>query len=194
MDSTSLSLLERACRKDDSQSWNRLMQLYAPLLKHWLNRFEVQYADADDIIQEVLTVVSAKLPEFHHNQRRGAFRNWLRKILIIRLKEFWRLRQKRAVVTGKTSFLDRLEELEDGHSDISRIWNREHDDYVMKRLIDTVKPRFQPRTWEAFWKQVIEGTPADVVAAEMGMPLSSVYVAKSRVLRVLKQESRGLID
>jgi RNA polymerase sigma factor (sigma-70 family) len=194
MDSTSLSLLERACSKDDSQSWNRLTQMYAPLLKHWLNRFEVQHADAEDIIQEVLTVVSAKLPEFRHNQRHGAFRSWLRKILIIRLKEFWRLRKKRPIVTGKSSFLDRLEELEDGHSNISQIWNREHDDYVMKRLIDAVKPRFEPMTWEAFWKQVMKGMPANVVSAEMGMPLSSVYVAKSRVLRVLKQESRGLIN
>ena len=106
MTTTSLSLLERACRKDDSQSWNRLMELYAPLLKHWLKRFDVQDADADDIVQEVLGVVSKKLPEFRHSKRKGAFRSWLRNIVIIRLKEFWRLRQRRPVATGKSSFLD----------------------------------------------------------------------------------------
>ena len=89
-------------------------------------------------------VVSKKLPDFRYSQREGAFRSWLRNILMIRLKEFWRLRQKRPVATGKSSFLDQLEQLEDGHSEISQVWDREHDEYVMKRLLDSVKPRFEP--------------------------------------------------
>ena len=64
----------------------------------------------------------------------------------------------------------------------------------MKRLLDSVKPRFEPKTWRAFWCQVMEETPANAVAADLDMSLSSVYVAKSRVLRVLKQESGGLVD
>ena len=32
------------------------------------------------------------------------------------------------------------------------------------------------------------------VAAELGISMSSVYVAKSRVLRALKHESQGLVD
>lgn len=170
------------------------MGVYSPLLKHWLRRFDVQDADADDIVQDVLGVVSQKLAEFRHNRQKGAFRSWLRNILTTRLKEFWRLRQRRPVPTGKSSFLSQLEQLEDGRSEISRLWDREHDEFVMKRLLDAVKPRFEPQTWQAFWRQVMEEVPANAVAAELDMSVSSVYVAKSRVLRALKQESRGLVD
>ena len=159
MTTTSLSLLERACREDDSQSWNRLAQLYSPLLKTWLRRFEVQDADAEDIVQDVLCLVSQKLPDFRHNRRKGAFRSWLRAILITRLKEFWRLRQKRPVPTGKSSFLTHLEELEDGQSEMSQLWDSEHDEFVLRRLLDCVKPRFEAQTWQAFCCQVLEEKP-----------------------------------
>jgi len=51
-----------------------------------------------------------------------------------------------------------------------------------------------PKTWEAFRRQSIEGTAANVVARELGMTIDAVYAAKSRVLKMLRQEAEGLID
>lgn len=64
----------------------------------------------------------------------------------------------------------------------------------MARLLESVRPRFEPKTWEAFRRQMFDGQRADQVAAELGMPLNSVYVARSRVLSTLRQEAAGLID
>jgi hypothetical protein len=50
------------------------------------------------------------------------------------------------------------------------------------------------KTWEAFRRQVLEGERADVVAAELDMPVNSVYVARSRVLGILRREAAGLVD
>lgn len=83
---TSLTLLEQLGEQSDEHSWSRLYELYSPLLRAWLGRYEVQTADADDLIQEVLMVVSRELPDFRHNGRTGAFRNWLRRILVNRLR------------------------------------------------------------------------------------------------------------
>jgi hypothetical protein len=41
---------------------------------------------------------------------------------------------------------------------------------------------------------MIGGHRADAVAAELGMPINSVYVARSRVLSTLRREAAGLID
>jgi hypothetical protein len=41
---------------------------------------------------------------------------------------------------------------------------------------------------------MFDGKRADQVAAELDMPLSSVYVARSRVLSALRREAAGLID
>jgi DNA-directed RNA polymerase specialized sigma24 family protein len=40
---------------------------------------------------------------------------------------------------------------------------------------------------------MIEGQRADEVAAELGIPIQAVYVAKSRVLGALRREAAGLV-
>ena len=89
---TSHSLIDHLCNESDAASWERLIELYSPLLRGWINRYEVQAADADDLIQDVLMVVMRELPSFRHNQQTGAFRSWLRRIVVNRLRNFWRAR------------------------------------------------------------------------------------------------------
>jgi len=186
-------LLERASASRDSESWDRLVALYAPLLRRWLSSYDIQNADADDLIQEVLAIVLAELPAFQHNQRTGAFRNWLRHVLVNRLRDFWRTRRREPIASGASSFAEQLNELEDDSSQASQIWNAEHDRFVLARLLVSVRPRVQEKTWDAFRRQVLEGQRADDVAAELDMPLNSVYVARSRVLSILRREAAGLV-
>jgi hypothetical protein len=40
-------------------------------MRKWLRAFEVSGVDADDLVQEVLTVVSQELPKFIHYERVG---------------------------------------------------------------------------------------------------------------------------
>ena len=194
MDETSLSLLDRLRQTSDAESWSRLVYLYRPLLKRWLRRYEVQDSDADDIVQEVLTAVLNELPRFQHNQRVGAFRRWLRTILVNRMRLFWRSRKYRPVTTGTSSMDELLNQLQDNTSEVSRIWDREHDEYVIKRLLKTIQPQFEPQTWQAFHRQVVDCQRADEVSRVLDMPLSSVYMAKSRVLAALRRESEELVD
>ncbi len=47
---TSHSLIEQLCNESDGESWQRLVELYSPLLRGWIDRYDVQTADADDLI------------------------------------------------------------------------------------------------------------------------------------------------
>lgn len=193
MHETSISLLDRA-RADAGEGWEWLARIYQPLLRGWLARFEVLGADGDDLLQEVLLVVSRELPRFEHSGRTGAFRSWLRTILVHRVRDFWRSRQYRPAPTGGSSWALKLEQLADESSDASREWNVEHDRFVMARLLEQLRPRFEHKTWQAFQRQMFDGQRADVVARELEMPLNSVYVARSRVLAALRREASGLVD
>ncbi len=194
MDETSLSLLARVGRLEDQQSWRQFVKLYEPLMQRWLLAYEVQDADAADLIQDVFEVVARELPSFSHSDRAGAFRSWLRKILVNRLKHFWRSRKYRPQVTGGTSMLERLNQLEDDRSEVSRVWDDSHDQEVITRLMELIRPSFLPKTWEAFHRQVFAGQTPQEVATELEMSLSSVYTARSRVLATLRRESKGLVD
>lgn len=193
MENTSLSLLTRVREAGDPLAWTRLVEIYTPLLQRWCQTYDVQAADADDVIQEVLAAVVSELPEFQHNQRTGAFRAWLRLMLVNRLRRFWRTRDAAPNAAGGSSALERLNELADDASQISRIWDAEHDQQVIASLLAAIRPHFQPQTWEAFHRQMFEGQAADQVAAELQMSLSSVYVARSRVLSALRREAAGLV-
>ena len=194
MDETSLSLLDRIRETSDAQSWDRLVALYAPLLKRWVLWYEVQDSDADDIVQDVLTVVTRDLAKFQHNKRAGAFRSWLRAILVNRVREFWRSRKYQPIATGTSSINEKLNQLQDETSEVSQIWNREHDQHILKRLMQAIQSQFEPKTWQAFQYQVVDGQKAERVAQELEMSLSGVYTAKSRVLSALRRESQGLIE
>jgi RNA polymerase sigma-70 factor (ECF subfamily) len=191
MTSTSPSLLERIWDRCDPQAWQRWLTVYEPWLRGWLGRHRLQPADVDDVLQNILAVVSQKLPAFVHGGQPGAFRAWLRAILVHQVRDFLRARRRQAQADPS---LDWLERLEDPGSELSRQWDLEHDREVVRRLLAAVRADFQPRTWEAFRLLVLEDRPAAEVARHCGMERSAVYMAKSRVLARLRQELHGLLE
>lgn len=194
MHKTSLSLLQQLRQSPDRDTWDCLHQIYAPLIRRWLIRYDMQESDADDVAQEVLMTVSNKIDTFEHNGRVGAFRAWVKGILVNRLREFWRRRDRQANATGGSDMNRRLAELDDPASQITVIWNNEHDQHVLRELLAIVRPRFERNTWLAFWKTMFDGAKPQAVAEEVGMTVNAVVIAKSRVLNKLRQEASGMVD
>ena len=195
MTPTSTTLLARARDLSDRPAWERLVNLYEPLLHGWLRRQGVQHVDAEDLVQAVLSAVAVELPNFSHNGRTGAFRAWLRNILVNRLRAFRRSQQVRSVCRTNTNVIDRLADvLDDPDSDLTRRWDDDHDRFVARRLLERVRAEFQPKTWQAFQRVAVDGADPDAVAAELGLSVASVYAAKSRVLKRLHEEADGLLE
>ena len=191
---TSLSLLDRLRQSPEDADWSRLIEAYSPLLRAWLMRAEVQAADADDLVQEVLLVVHRELPKFEHNQRRGAFRNWLRQIVVHRLRNFWRSRGRLIAAGNDSQLEEQLKQLEDDGSQLSQRWDREHNLAVARKLLELIESRFTESTRLVFRRLVVDGADADSVAAETGLSLNAIFTAKSRVLRELRRLGQGLLD
>lgn len=194
MNETSLSLLNRLRGAPEPESWSRLVDLYAPLIRAWLRKYDVQESDAEDLVQEVLLAVSKDLGQFEHGGQPGAFRGWLKAILVNRLRKFWRARDRRPQARGDSDIDARLAQLDDPASEMSQIWNREHDQYVLRQLLALAEPHFASTTWTAFCRVALDGHKPDVVAQEMGISRNAVIVAKCRVLSRLRQESEGLVE
>src|SRR6516164_1832099 len=190
---TSVSLLERLAGAPTDDDWRRLLDLYQPLLRAWVARAGVPASDADDLVQDVLLVVFREVAGFEWRGQ-GAFRAWLRTILAHRVRDYFRGQKYRPTATGDSDFLRRLDELESPESALSRLWDREHDKHVAASLMRRVQGDFEPATWQAFRRHVLEGEPAVRVAEELGLALNSVLMAKSRVLKRLRQEAAGLVE
>jgi RNA polymerase sigma-70 factor (ECF subfamily) len=150
MEQTSASLLGRLRQQADAGAWQRLIDLYEPLIRGWLRRHDLQQSDSDDLVQEVLGVLVQELPAFAHNGEPGAFRSWLRTITTHCLRRFWRARHYHAGAAGGSAWEEHLRQLDDPTSGLSRLWDDEHDRHVLRKLLAMIEPHFQPTTWQAF--------------------------------------------
>ncbi len=191
---TSLSLLARVSDRPGDSDWQRFADLYEPLIRGWLRQREVLYHDADDLVQEIMTVVIRRVGDFEHNGRIGAFRTWLRTITVHCLRDFWRAGKNKPAGVGGSDIQELIAQLEDPASEMSRLWDQEHDRHVMRRLLEMLQGEFEPKTWQAFQRFALNNVPAAQVAQELGITTNAVFIAKSRVLTRLRQESAGILD
>src|SRR5262249_27741001 len=161
MNGTRQSLLLRA-KEGDQDAWSDLTALYRPLIRAWLRRQSVAEADLDDLTQDVLLCVARNLPSFSHSGRPGAFRAWLRSIVSRRACDFWRAQPP--VAGGEAA----LAQLEDPESALNRLWEQEHDLYVLRCLLEMVAQEFEQNTLQAFRRLALDGAAGPDVAAELG--------------------------
>jgi RNA polymerase sigma-70 factor (ECF subfamily) len=62
------------------------------------------------------------------------------------------------------------------------------DREVLEEALARVQQRVAPHTWEAFRLLTFEGLRGAEVAPRVGMQLTMVYVARSKVQRMLREE------
>ena len=141
----------------------------------------LQDADAADLAQDVFAVLVRKLPEFNHDPRRS-FRGWLHTVLLNRWRD--RTRHTPASLPNDVPAPDPIEEIHES----------EYRRHLVDRALRLMRSDFETTTWRACWGCVAEGRPAAEMAAELGLSVAAVYIARSRVLRRLRQELAGLID
>jgi RNA polymerase sigma-70 factor (ECF subfamily) len=186
---TRQSLLVRA-QAGDPGAWRDLTDLYRPLIVGWLRYQAVPANEIDDLVQDILLAVFEHLPSFAHSGRLGAFRAWLRTITHTRVCDFWRAQGRHR----PTDAAEALRRLEAPDGDLERQWDEEHDRYVLRCLLELMQLEFEAATLQAFRRVVLDGASPREAARELGMTVGAVYAAKSRVLRRLRQEGKGLIE
>lgn len=193
MDTTSLSFLEQLREGPRDEAWSKMVQVYSPLLHRWLGRYQLQDPDRDDLVQETLTALLGELPAFEHNQRPGAFRRYLRTILYNRLQNHWR-RRKSQPLAGDSECWDRLHELEDPDSNLSKQWDDDFEKHVLRQLLDMIRPEFQDSTWQAFERLALAGSTIEETSRALKITPNAAFIAKSRVLNRLKHMARSMLD
>ena len=195
--STSKSLLEVAKADPQSQAWFKLFSIYEPLIVGWIARTGIHNSDIADVSQEVLQSVARDLQRFEHNGRAGAFRNWLKTMTINRCRRYWDWKKRQLQLTEPDKLsaqLNTLDLIADPKSDMSRLWDKEHDQFVLNKALDLVKHEFDEMTYQIFLRYGLNGEQATALAAEFSISVGQVYKAKFLVLERIKREVHDLIS
>jgi RNA polymerase sigma-70 factor (ECF subfamily) len=184
MQTTAASLLLQLRQPRSAEAWQRFVELYSPLLYHWLRGCRLQPADSADLVQEVLVAVLAHVAHFDR-QRRGSFRAWLKAIVMSKVHTFLRRRKAEALPEALVPSVTPA---------TLATWDAEYATTLLARALELVEPEFEPVTWKAFCLLQLEGKSAGQVAAELGVSRNAVYIARCRVLRRLRDEVEHLLD
>ena len=131
------------------------------------------------------------IPSFER-RREGSFRAWVRLITVNVLRNH-RKRQFRKPIVGIDPCDAFLDGLAKPNSELAREWDLDHDRHIFQQLQTAVQPGFAPATWEAFRRFALDGLPAAQVAAELGLTVNAVTLAKSRILKRLREEAGDLL-
>lgn len=168
-----------------------MSQVYTPLVYQWCRQAGLQPQDASDLVQEVFLGLLKSLKQFRKERPGDTFRGWLWTVTRRRILDHWRKQNRQVQGTGGTTAQQWMaqfgdlpeEELPDDAGVHAKL---------VQRAISLMRKDFEERTWNAFWLTAIEQKTAQEAATALDMTTANVYVAKSRVLRRLRQEFAGL--
>ena len=177
-----------------SEAWSKLVPIYTPFINNWVRKCGVVENDIQDLTQDVLFALVKKLPDFDHNGRNGAFRNWLKAITVNHCRRYWEHRQKVLPSTNSQAASLVIEQLADTSSDLSLRWDREHDQEVLHGIIRMIQAEFDQKTMTAFRRVAIDREPAKVIAKDLDVSVGQIYKFKFRVMQRLQEEAKGLLE
>lgn len=184
MTTTSISLLQGAAASNSADAWQRIFDIYMPMLRMWARRTGLSAEDATDVAQDVMATLAKELPGFEYDRGKGTFRGWLKTITNNRCREL--LRRKRAILVSDADHISRvLKTLES--PPVNDFWEAEYEQHLMRYALEIMQSDFEETTWRACYELTVSGRRAADIAQELGMTEGAVYIAKSRVLKRLRR-------
>ncbi len=156
--------------------------MYSPLLLRYARKRGLQEADAADVTQDVLVQLAKSIRSFEYQPERGRFRDWLGTVVRHRVLRFF----KREANQARRADGEWLDDLPATQQDSD--WSDAFNAHILNAALEHVRPHFEEATWEAFRLAWLEQQPATTVAKKLDVPVAGVYLAKSRVLKRLREE------
>jgi RNA polymerase sigma factor (sigma-70 family) len=184
---TSASLLQRVQQgAGDQAAWNAFVERYGPRINAWCRRWQLQESDAQDVTQEVLLQLVEKLRRFEYDRSRS-FRAWLKTLVHHAWQDFLDRRRRDGLGSGDSAVWERLDSVE-ARENLEQQLQEVFDREVLDEALARVQQRVAPHTFEAFRLLTFEGLSGAEVAPRVGMQVTMVYVARSKVQKMLREE------
>ena len=180
------SLVLRLRNRGDQAAWTEFVDLYEPLVLRLARAKGLQDADARDLCQEVFQAVAGAIDRWDPDPARGKFRSWLFRIARNLLVNFLADQRRSVRGSGRTSVHEMLEARPAEDPQAGAAFAAEFRRQAFRWAAGRVRNEFSESTWHAFWKTGVEHRPIATVAAELGLSVGAVYIARSRVISRLR--------
>jgi RNA polymerase sigma-70 factor (ECF subfamily) len=178
--STHPSLLARVRDHSDLAAWRQFQNRYGPLVVGFCRSLGLQWADAEDICQDVMVNLSAALPNFTYQPQRGRFRSYLGSAV------------RHAVIRHAARHKDRHVRLDIAAIDpacpgpMEELWERQWTLHHCRLAMDTLSTAVEPRHLDVF-QRLLDGQGIEQVAMALDLRPDAVRKIKQRVRDRLRE-------
>jgi RNA polymerase sigma-70 factor (ECF subfamily) len=188
--STNPSIFLRLRQSDPSPrefAWEEFHSRYAPMVAAFAQRLGARPQDVDDVVQDVLMGFFSKSPTFVYDPSKGRFRGYLK---VCTYRALGVLLGKKVKFQGVP-----LDQLDPEALAVDQAWNDIWEQELLARAVEQLrKEQGQTKTFQAFEQYVALNKPADSVAEQLGLHITSVYRAKQEITQLLREKVRAMND
>ncbi len=194
---TRYSLLSRLENWNDQESWRVFFDTYWRLIYSIARKSGLTETEAEEVVQETVICVANDINKFKRDRQFGSFKGWLRNLTRWRIADQLRKRAPNrsgeSVSSDDDAKLMELAEMQSsGDAGLEGVWEAEWQSNLMKAGLERVKRRVKEEHYQIFDLSVIREWPANKIAQTLEVNIAQVYLAKHRILALLKKEVRML--
>jgi RNA polymerase sigma-70 factor (ECF subfamily) len=184
------TLLSRIRDVTDQVAWEEFVNDYGPRILYWCSRQGLQEADCADVVQTVLSRLVVAMRTFEYNPSKGLFRGWLKTVTRNAVADFVKLQSRPGGGSGDPVTGRLLEAVQDAAvvHDLSEILEQQAQIELLREAEARIQLKVKPVNWEAWRLTVKEELQAPEVAQQTGLAASDVYVARSRISKMIREE------
>lgn len=180
------SLILRVRNPNDADAWNQFVNLYRPVILRLACRKGIQPADAEDLAQQVLMSVAGAIERWQPDAQKARFRTWLQTIVRNAILNALQ-RRSPDIAVGGDGDTNCLEQTPGPQCDDLNSLNDEYRRELFLRAVQRIHMEFAQETWDSFWKTTVQGVDIDSAASQTGRTRGSIYAARSRVMKRLRE-------
>lgn len=181
---THQTLIQRAQNPDDASAWDDFVRYYETFIKMVLNKSNIPFSDADDLVQDILLKVWKGLPGYEYKREKAKFRTWLGTIIRNTVINHV-AKVKRKGGQKLELFETKVQSFKE--TDIEKVIKDEWIKYLTAYAMEKIETIFSGQTIEVF-KLSLKGNSGKEIASKLSLTEESVFVLRSRVKSRLKKE------
>jgi RNA polymerase sigma factor (sigma-70 family) len=192
---TRQSLLSRLRNASDDQGWREFFETYWRLIYSFAVRKGLNDQEAQEVVQETCIAVAKTMPDFRYDPKKCSFKSWLRHLAEKKIADQFRRRARAgAMVSANDTEFIRLVEATPSPESLKADaqWDEEWQRHLFDAAMERAKTRVSPAQFKLFHHHAVQGFSVSDTARVFDVSLMTVYLARHRVSKVVKQEVQRL--